>query len=219
MQLRQDDREGKLIQSHGVRATVYSSALWEDDAALLAIMRKDCMDSLHEERGEHRAMSHTGPQPKLVKSLEKKAIALLSHEKELLEEVTQSNTDVTRHYDVEEHDRVCWSRSRRRSKSRVANPTLGCGCQADPPPTGCQPDSSVEPDWIKYNCHHCGKQIENECCIQPIFAKVEWRGDDFPFHRGCWEEKQDELVEDKKFSDTEVGMLVYDIGPQRLLPR
>ena len=71
-----------------------------------AIMREDCMDLLHEERGEHRAMSHTGPQPKLVKSLEKKAIALLSHEKELSEEVTQSNTDVTRHYDVEEHDRV-----------------------------------------------------------------------------------------------------------------
>ena len=66
MQLRQDDREGKLIQSHGVRATVYSSALWEDDAALLAIMRKYCMDSLHEERGEHRAMSHKGPRLNFV---------------------------------------------------------------------------------------------------------------------------------------------------------
>ena len=45
LQLRDDDEEGKLIQSQGVIATVYSETLWEDSAALLAIMREDNLDA------------------------------------------------------------------------------------------------------------------------------------------------------------------------------
>ena len=41
LQLLDSDKEGSMIQSHGVAATVYSAKLWEDSAALLAIMRED----------------------------------------------------------------------------------------------------------------------------------------------------------------------------------
>ena len=44
-QLREDDLEGELIQSHGVIATVYSPELWDDPAALLALMREDNLDA------------------------------------------------------------------------------------------------------------------------------------------------------------------------------
>ena len=40
-----DDEEGRLIQQHGVLATVYSAAMWSDKAAILAIMRKDNLDA------------------------------------------------------------------------------------------------------------------------------------------------------------------------------
>ena len=43
--LREDDLEGGLIQSQGVIATVYSAELWDDPAALLAIMREDNLDA------------------------------------------------------------------------------------------------------------------------------------------------------------------------------
>ena len=44
-QLRDGEVEGMLIQSHGVVATVYTAKLWEDSAALLAIMREDNLDA------------------------------------------------------------------------------------------------------------------------------------------------------------------------------
>ena len=34
-----------MIQSHGVLATVFGAKLWEDSAALLAIMREDNLDA------------------------------------------------------------------------------------------------------------------------------------------------------------------------------
>ena len=34
-----------MIQSQGVIATVYSAELWDDPAALLAIMREDNLDA------------------------------------------------------------------------------------------------------------------------------------------------------------------------------
>ena len=43
--LREDDIEGGLIQSQGVLASVYSAKLWDDPAALLAIMREDNLDA------------------------------------------------------------------------------------------------------------------------------------------------------------------------------
>ena len=43
--LQQDDKEGKLIQEQGVMAVVYSAAMWNDNAALLAIMREDNLDA------------------------------------------------------------------------------------------------------------------------------------------------------------------------------
>lgn len=45
LQLQEDDKEGKLIQEQGVTAVVYSSAMWHDDAAVLAIMREDNLDA------------------------------------------------------------------------------------------------------------------------------------------------------------------------------
>ena len=39
--LRDDDAEGLLIQEHGVQAVVYSTKLWNDPAALLALMREN----------------------------------------------------------------------------------------------------------------------------------------------------------------------------------
>ena len=45
LKLREDDEEGRMIQLHGVRARVYSSKLWEDSAAILAIMREYNLDS------------------------------------------------------------------------------------------------------------------------------------------------------------------------------
>ena len=44
--LREDDEEGRLIQSQGVQALVYAETLWEDSAALLAIMREDNLDAI-----------------------------------------------------------------------------------------------------------------------------------------------------------------------------
>ena len=44
-QLREDDSEGRLIQSQGVLASVYTAKLWDDSAALLAIMREDNLDA------------------------------------------------------------------------------------------------------------------------------------------------------------------------------
>ena len=215
--LREDDLEGGLIQSHGVIATVYSAELWDDPAALLALMREDNLDAeiskreteldsfglvsrvvsdlaagfeqaekeikaaavmakleelgygdmvekdwqhlvtfrlflgkahadmlldclfqvcngrartvpktyteihnlhpkshawpkvfllvetycgelLDEEKGQHRAFSHTGPQPKVVKTLDVKAIKLLAQEKELLANMTKCFKDVVKHY-------------------------------------------------------------------------------------------------------------------------
>ena len=43
-QLREDDSEGRLIQSQGVLASVHIAKLWDDSAALLAIMREDNLD-------------------------------------------------------------------------------------------------------------------------------------------------------------------------------
>ena len=45
LQLKPDDVEGKIIQEQGVQAVVYSSALWHDTAALLAIMREDNLNA------------------------------------------------------------------------------------------------------------------------------------------------------------------------------
>ena len=45
LQLKIDDLEGRLIQDQGVSADVYSAALWSDDAALLALMREDNLNS------------------------------------------------------------------------------------------------------------------------------------------------------------------------------
>ena len=46
MQLLENDQEGLLIQEQGVTAIVYGEKLWEDTAALLAIMREDNLDAL-----------------------------------------------------------------------------------------------------------------------------------------------------------------------------
>ena len=46
LKLLEDDDEGRMIQLHGVRARVYSSKLWEDSAAILAIMQEDSLDCL-----------------------------------------------------------------------------------------------------------------------------------------------------------------------------
>ena len=43
LQLNANDIEGKLIQEQGVQAIVYSSSLWEDKTALLALMQEDNM--------------------------------------------------------------------------------------------------------------------------------------------------------------------------------
>ena len=43
--LRDDDTEGRLIQSQGVKAIVYAFSLWNDTDALYAIMREDNLDS------------------------------------------------------------------------------------------------------------------------------------------------------------------------------
>ena len=45
LQLKDDDNEGKLIQRKGVDAIVYSSKLWYDPTALLALMREDNLDA------------------------------------------------------------------------------------------------------------------------------------------------------------------------------
>ena len=46
LKLLKEDDEGRMIQLHGVAARVYSTKLWEDSAAILAIMREDNLDSL-----------------------------------------------------------------------------------------------------------------------------------------------------------------------------
>ena len=76
------------------------------------------MDLLHEEHGEHKAISHTGPHAKVVKTLDKKAISLLSKEKELLEEVADFFGNVLQHYDVDPHESVS------AAKMLLANATL-----------------------------------------------------------------------------------------------
>ena len=43
--LKDDDKEGQMIQSHGVTVVVYSADLWYDTPALLAIMREDNFDA------------------------------------------------------------------------------------------------------------------------------------------------------------------------------
>ena len=45
LQLKDDDREGQLIQEQGVEAIVYSATLWDDKHALLAIMQEDNLDA------------------------------------------------------------------------------------------------------------------------------------------------------------------------------
>ena len=45
LQLLENDTEGQLIQEQGVNAIVYGEKLWEDTAALLAIMREDNLDA------------------------------------------------------------------------------------------------------------------------------------------------------------------------------
>ena len=45
LQLREDDAEGRIIQTLGVTATVYSSTLWQDEAAIVALMREDNLDA------------------------------------------------------------------------------------------------------------------------------------------------------------------------------
>ena len=82
------------------------------------IVETYCMDLLHEEHGEHKAISHTGPHAKVVKTLDKKAITLLSMEKELLEEVTDFFGNVLQHYDVDPHESVS------PAKMLLANATL-----------------------------------------------------------------------------------------------
>ena len=43
--LKEDDKEGQMIQSHGVTALVYSQDLWYDTPALLAVMRENNFDT------------------------------------------------------------------------------------------------------------------------------------------------------------------------------
>ena len=45
LELKEDDEEGIAIQKMGVRVTVYSKELWNDKAALLAIMREDNLNA------------------------------------------------------------------------------------------------------------------------------------------------------------------------------
>ena len=45
LKLLKEDDEGRMIQLHGVQARVYSTKLWEDSAAILAIMREYNLDS------------------------------------------------------------------------------------------------------------------------------------------------------------------------------
>ena len=45
LQRMEADREGALIESSGVMATVYGEGLWHDHAALMAIMREDNLDA------------------------------------------------------------------------------------------------------------------------------------------------------------------------------
>ena len=45
LQLKVGDEEGKLIQSSGVVAVVYTAKLWEDTPALLALMREGNLDA------------------------------------------------------------------------------------------------------------------------------------------------------------------------------
>ena len=44
LQLTDSDCEGRLIQSHGVVAFVYSAELWEDSAAMIAMLREGNLD-------------------------------------------------------------------------------------------------------------------------------------------------------------------------------
>ena len=44
--LRKDDTEGHAIQKHGVVSTLYDLELWDDESALLALMREDNANSL-----------------------------------------------------------------------------------------------------------------------------------------------------------------------------
>ena len=79
---RDDDHEGKLIQSKGVAAIAYSPELWNDTAALLAVMREDNLDA-DVTKGENELESFglasrvvaqmsvcTGPEPKVIKQEE-----------------------------------------------------------------------------------------------------------------------------------------------------
>ena len=55
LQLRDDDDEGHLIQTLGVKAIVYTAKLWDDEPALLAIMRERHLIHVGEEAMSHKA--------------------------------------------------------------------------------------------------------------------------------------------------------------------
>ena len=44
LKLKEEDEEGRMIQLHGVQARVYSAKLWEDIAAIIAVMTADNLD-------------------------------------------------------------------------------------------------------------------------------------------------------------------------------
>ena len=45
LRLKDDDYEGKMIQEKGVQATVYSTELWGDSAAILGLLREDNLNA------------------------------------------------------------------------------------------------------------------------------------------------------------------------------